>query len=85
MSDKCDLFNSNLVVITGTSKGIGKSIALEFMKHGWTVIGCARSKEVTKEMNTKYKNGHFDTIDVSNYLQVKSWVNNMYYIVFYHT
>jgi 3-oxoacyl-[acyl-carrier protein] reductase len=34
---------SSIVLITGTSKGIGKSLAEHYLVIGWTVIGCSRS------------------------------------------
>ena len=32
----------NTIVITGTRKGIGQSIALHYLDQGWRVIGCSR-------------------------------------------
>ncbi len=34
---------SPIVLITGTSKGIGKSLAEHYLDVGWAVIGCSRS------------------------------------------
>lgn len=33
------------VLITGCSQGLGKAMASEFARLGWTVIGCSRSEE----------------------------------------
>ena len=62
-----------VVIITGVSKGIGKSITLEFMKHDWIVIGCARNKKIMNDMNKKYTHHSFTSVDVSDFNAVKSW------------
>lgn len=46
--------NSNYLVITGASKGIGKSTAMLFQQEGWTIINISRS--------------HCDLPGVSNFL-----------------
>ncbi len=37
--------NSNTIIITGTSSGIGKAAALKFAREGWNVIATMRSPE----------------------------------------
>eukprot|EP01084_Bolivina_argentea_P220226 373270_1 len=67
-----------LVLITGVSKGIGQSMALEFIKRGeYTVIGCARNKEVINRLSVNYPDHCFNVIDVSQYDAVSSWINNI--------
>ena len=66
-----------IVIITGVSKGIGKSITLEFMKHDWIVIGCARNKKIMNDMNKKYTHHSFTSVDVSDFNAVKSWIDGV--------
>ncbi len=33
-----------VIVITGTSKGIGRGLAEHYASHGWQVVGCSRSE-----------------------------------------
>lgn len=62
-----------IVVITGISHGIGHALAREFLKEKWNVFGCARSKPD----DSKTKEFNFNSLDVSNYSQVKSWSENI--------
>ncbi|KAL1831693.1 hypothetical protein ACET3Z_001344 [Daucus carota] len=56
------------VLITGVSRGLGKSLALELAKLGHTIIGCARSLENLNALQSQLndtKNKHFFmTVDV---------------------
>jgi 3-oxoacyl-[acyl-carrier protein] reductase len=57
---------NKVMVISGTSRGIGYELALHYSKMGFNVIGCSRSK-----CNLKHKNySHFE-VDISDELQVK--------------
>lgn len=54
------------ILITGGSKGIGKSIVFEFASHGFEVITCSRSQgnleSLTKEFNVRFPEGKLDVI-----------------------
>ena len=52
---------SNVVLITGTRKGLGRTLAEHFLKNGDTVIGCSRSPSDLKSEN--YTNHVLDIID----------------------
>jgi short-subunit dehydrogenase len=41
--------NGRVAVITGSSKGIGKAIAMEFAKSGYSVVLNARTEEELKQ------------------------------------
>lgn len=45
------IFNNKIVLITGARRGIGRSIAEMFVKHGATVIGTATSELGVKDIN----------------------------------
>lgn len=58
-----------VMVITGTSKGIGRGIAEYFLTHGYYVAGCSRGPGT---LNAK---GYLHTrVDVSDEKQVREWI-----------
>ena len=52
---------SKIVVITGTSKGIGKSLAIYYLSKNCIVIGCSRTKSVIDDIN--YRHFELDVCD----------------------
>ena len=38
------------MLITGVSKGLGRALAIELAKRGYTVVGCARNAEKLSEL-----------------------------------
>ena len=54
------------IVITGSSKGIGRYLVEVFLKRGFIVFGCSRSKS-----NLNHKNYHHFLTDVSKEEDVK--------------
>ncbi|MEM5558206.1 SDR family oxidoreductase [Aliarcobacter cryaerophilus] len=52
---------SKIVVITGTSKGIGKSLAIYYLSKNCIVIGCSRTKSVIDDRN--YRHFELDVCD----------------------
>ena len=58
--------NSQLVLITGTRKGIGKYLAHYYVEQGYQVIGCSRSP-----VEYELKNYQHYTLDVSDEKTVK--------------
>ena len=71
---------NKVAIVTGSSRGIGKAIALAFAKEGADlVINYIRSKENAEEVISKIKNIGRNAIavkaDVSNIQEVKTMVN----------
>jgi NADP-dependent 3-hydroxy acid dehydrogenase YdfG len=72
---------NKIAVISGGSKGIGKSIVMAFMKNGFDVITCSRNAEdlnkLSDEVNSKEYSGDLHTFkadlsdkeDVDNFIQ----------------
>jgi len=62
-------FNDKIVVVTGASRGIGKSIALAFGEAGANVVVAARKidllKQTVKEIQTKGGNGFYAECDLT--------------------
>jgi short-subunit dehydrogenase len=49
------------ILITGTSSGVGATIAYDYIEKGWNVIGFARSESLFNYSNYK----HYQ-VDISN-------------------
>jgi 3-oxoacyl-[acyl-carrier protein] reductase len=61
------------MVITGTSKGIGRYLAEYYLKKGLIVVGCSRSKTILEHKNYQ----HF-CMDVADEPAVKKMVSSIY-------
>lgn len=61
-----------VMVITGTSRGLGYGIANYFLNHGYYVIGCSRGISAIQHENYKHSQ-----IDVSDERQVQGWVRHI--------
>ncbi len=64
---------SNVMVITGTSRGIGRGMAEFFATHGWTVIGCSRGESTLGDLSGY----HHSRVDVSDEKQVRDWARGV--------
>jgi 3-oxoacyl-[acyl-carrier protein] reductase len=53
------------ILISGSSRGLGKELADHFLKKGWVVYGCSRS-----EAQIKHDNYHHFQLDISSQEQV---------------
>jgi NAD(P)-dependent dehydrogenase (short-subunit alcohol dehydrogenase family) len=63
-----------VVVITGTSYGIGRALAEEVARLGHTVAGCGRSREAIDALGRNLGQHHdFATVDVASDEQVRAW------------
>ncbi|MBC8242965.1 MAG: SDR family NAD(P)-dependent oxidoreductase [Verrucomicrobia bacterium] len=62
------------IVITGVTRGIGRSLAGEFARLGHTVIGCGRSAEPVDGLQTALGQAHdFAAVDVTDDRAVAGW------------
>jgi 3-oxoacyl-[acyl-carrier protein] reductase len=61
-----------VAVITGTSRGLGKSLAQYFLSRDYVVVGCSRSEGAIDHQNYQ----HYK-VDVGNEAEVRSWVRNL--------
>ena len=48
--------NKKVIWITGASSGIGKSLALKFVKEGWIVAASARREDLLQDLNKENSN-----------------------------
>ena len=72
MEEFLSLINNSNIIITGTSSGIGKELAIKFLKQGNTVWGCARSKNTINKHNYFHKE-----LDLSDSNQVNKWISHV--------
>jgi len=72
MSDK------RTIVITGTSRGLGRAMTAGFVELGHTVIGCSRSAEAVVQLLDDFgPPNSFEVVDVSDDAQVGSWASSV--------
>jgi NAD(P)-dependent dehydrogenase (short-subunit alcohol dehydrogenase family) len=66
------------VVITGTTRGLGRALAAEFIRQGHIVAGCGRATKRIRELRAEFGWPHaFDEVDVADDLQVGLWAKGV--------
>lgn len=66
------------VVVTGATKGLGKALAIQFIRSGWKVAGCGRSVEAIQKLQSEYGSEHFfAVVDITNEKMVEDWANEV--------
>ncbi|MED5533197.1 MAG: 3-oxoacyl-ACP reductase FabG, partial [Pseudomonadota bacterium] len=72
---------SQICLVTGASRGIGKAIALELATQGHTVIGTgtspASAENVTTDLRAARAQGRGAVLDVNDLQQIKSVINEI--------
>lgn len=67
-----------LVVITGTSRGLGRAMVEEFIRRGHTVVGCGRSTAAVAELAKRHHAPHdFAALDVVSDAAVQAWAKRI--------
>ncbi len=61
-----------VMLLTGTSRGIGHHLAEHYLARGWRVAGCSRS-----ECDLEHPEYRHDTVDVADEAQVVAWVRGV--------
>ena len=74
-SDKFHSLKNKIVLITGTSRGIGKEISLGFLKNGSRVIGLSSGKE--KKTIIKHKKYNHFHCNLENKNEIKKFFNKL--------
>jgi 3-oxoacyl-[acyl-carrier protein] reductase len=64
--------DSPVLVLTGTSRGIGHHLAIHYLEQGWRVAGCSRS-----ETDIDDKNYIHTAVDVTEEAEVTKWVRSI--------
>jgi NAD(P)-dependent dehydrogenase (short-subunit alcohol dehydrogenase family) len=66
--------SARVILITGVSRGLGRALAGEFVRHGHTVFGCARDGVAIAELGRRHGPPHdFAVVDVADDAAVKAW------------
>jgi len=69
---------SKIIVITGTTRGLGRAMTERFIELGHTVIGCGRKKRSVTSMQNEFDAPNcFDVVDVTADNEVKSWAKKI--------
>ena len=61
-----------VAVVTGASRGLGKSLAMHFIDRGYMVAGCSRGSGTISHESYRH-----DCVDVSQENDVRSWIRNV--------
>lgn len=70
--------DSRLIVITGATRGIGRSLAERWSDEGHTVIGCGRSEGKLEELRQRCPEpSAFHRVDVANEEDVAAWARTI--------
>ncbi|MFZ4712616.1 MAG: SDR family NAD(P)-dependent oxidoreductase [Bacteriovoracaceae bacterium] len=62
--------SKKVILITGTSRGLGKSLAQHYLSLGHFVFGCSRGESTIQSENYTH-----ETLDLANEEAVRSWVS----------
>jgi 3-oxoacyl-[acyl-carrier protein] reductase len=69
---KFNVENKPVMVITGTSKGIGREVALDFLGKGYYVAGCSRGLSTIQDDSYLHSQ-----VDISDEKQVQIWIRSL--------
>lgn len=65
---------SKVIVLTGATRGLGRSLVAAFATAGHTVVGCGRSDGHVRALRTDFPGPHsFAQVDVTDATTVASW------------
>lgn len=69
---------SRRILITGVTRGLGRSMTDEFIRLGHVVIGCGRGADAIARQRDEYGLPHrFDVVDVGDDGQVSRWAKDL--------
>jgi NAD(P)-dependent dehydrogenase (short-subunit alcohol dehydrogenase family) len=69
---------SRTIVVTGATRGLGRAMTDGFIDEGHIVLGCGRSLNAIKSLESTYGKPHrFDCVDVADDTQVAAWCESL--------
>ena len=71
---KKKIFNNKVIIITGASSGLGKTISKAFIKEGAKVSLCSRRLGLLKKNYKIKKKVFFQKLDVCNEKSIKKFI-----------
>src|SRR6516164_3138425 len=67
-----------IIVLTGATRGLGRSLVPHFAAAGHTVLGCGRSEKHVAELNKQFGTPHhFTAVDVASDEAVRAWAERL--------
>lgn len=70
--------DTQIVLITGVSRGLGLALVEGLVQAGCTVLGCARSEDAIARLSSAYPAPHdFAVVDVASDESVKAWSDRL--------
>ena len=70
--------DSRFIVLTGISRGLGRSLFDTLVNRGHTVAGCARSADRITSLREEYHSDHsLHNVDVADFAQVDRWASEI--------
>jgi len=66
------------ILITGVTRGLGRAMVDEFVRHGHTVLGCGRSQKGIEQLRRQIgSQNDFSVVDVASDDAVKAWASRL--------
>src|SRR5262249_53758997 len=70
--------SGKIIVLTGATRGLGRSLVPHFAAAGHTVLGCGRSEKHIAELRKQFGSPHdFTALDVARDKAVRSWAERL--------
>ena len=67
-----------VVVITGATRGLGRTMAMEFINREWMVVGCGSSQQSVTDAEDAFTDPHrLDVVDVASDDVVREWADEV--------
>ena len=69
---------SQIAVITGATRGLGRALCDRFVEAGWIVAGCGTRRELVDSLGAEMGASHrFDVVDTTDAVAVEQWAGTV--------
>lgn len=69
---------ANVILITGVTRGLGRAMVDEFVRHGHRFPGCGRSQKGVGQLRRQNGSPHdFSVVDIASDDEVKAWASRL--------
>ena len=68
---------SKKIVVTGTTRGLGRALVEGFVNRGHQVFGCGRSEQKLVNLARRFPEHIFDRVDVADFHEVRDWAESI--------